>query len=151
MNSTTLEELVNKHLNNSQHKKYFLSLAKPSVTIHITQDSPKRLESKFGGEPEAPENFQWPRHKAGDYVFIGQINFSEIIDLPPGLPQSGMLSLFYALDDTGKIFWGDDDYVLGYYWEETADLNLKKALIVMYRSKGGLNSTAVLTSRAMRI
>jgi uncharacterized protein YwqG len=127
MNFAKLEELVNRHLNASLHKEYFLGLAKPSVTIGITRDSPQRLQSKFGGQPEVPEDFQWPLHKAGDYVFIGQINFSEIIDSPTSLPQSGMLSLFYALDNTGEIFWGDDGYVLGYYWEEIAALKVKKA------------------------
>jgi uncharacterized protein YwqG len=127
MNPAKLEELVNNHPDASLHKEYFLSLAKPSVTISITQDSPQRLQSKFGGQPEVPEDFQWPLHKSGYYVFIGQINFSEIVDSPPNLPQSGMLSLFYAQDDTDEIFWGDEGYILGYYWDEIAALKVKKA------------------------
>jgi uncharacterized protein YwqG len=127
MNSKELEKLITTHSNISRHIEYLLSLTKACVTIHITKDSPQRLGSKFGGEPETPEDFEWPQHKSGEYVFIGQINFSEIVGSPTDLPQSGMLSFFYALDDDGEIFWGDEGYVLGYYWEDITTLKTKKA------------------------
>jgi uncharacterized protein YwqG len=127
MDSAVFEKLISNHPNISQHHDYLLGLRAPSVTIHIAKESPQKLESKFGGEPIAPENFKWPLHESGYYVFLGHINFSEIVDAPHDLPQSGILSLFYAQDDEGEIFWGDDSYILGYFWEDTSELIVKKA------------------------
>jgi uncharacterized protein YwqG len=64
-----------------------------------------------------PEGFQWPSHDLGEYRFLGQINFIEISSPPSMLPASGLLSLFYAYDEDGEIFWGDPGYVLAFYWE----------------------------------
>lgn len=58
-----------------------------------------------------PAGFSWPEHPDGHYAFVGQINFA---DLPEGpgrpaeLPASGLLSLFYGLDEKDNIFWRDD-------------------------------------------
>ena len=127
MSLTNLTALIRSNPEISQHEIYLLGLAKPSVRIQIAKEGPQRLASKFGGEPEVPEHFEWPQHAIGDYAFIGQVNFSEIVDAPADLPRSGMLALFYALDDEGEVFWGDDGYVLGYYFEQIAELKIKKA------------------------
>ncbi|WP_146390953.1 DUF1963 domain-containing protein [Allorhodopirellula solitaria] len=51
-----------------------------------------------------PADFAWPAHDVGEYRFLGQIDFSEITDRPDSLPDSGLLSLFYAFDEDGEVF-----------------------------------------------
>src|SRR5690606_21516727 len=81
-------------------------------------------ESRFSGTPFVPKNFVWPRHPVGEYRFLGQINFSEIKNRPKNLPGSGLLSLFYAFDEEGAIFWRDDGYVIGYYWPNPEEFSV---------------------------
>ena len=50
--------------------------------------------SKFGGRPDLPPDYAWPRCEDGFLEFIGQINLSELPDVPHALPTSGLLSLF---------------------------------------------------------
>ena len=101
-----------------------LPLARASVDIRVTARLPLDHESRFGGHPLVPEDFAWPQHAQGDYYFLGQINFGEIVEAPPILPKSGLLSLFYALDADGEVFWGDEGYIVGYYWPTSAGLVL---------------------------
>lgn len=111
----------------SAHKDYLLGIARPSVAIHITQQGPQKMESYFGGKPMLPADFKWPIHPIGEYRFLGQINFSDIADTPISpLPSKGILALFYALDEEGEIFWGDDGYMLGYYWPDGTELQRAK-------------------------
>lgn len=104
------------------HKDYLLKLARPSVAITITRKKPQNLQSRFGGNPMVPADFQWPTREIGEYKFLGHINFAEIEDRPASLPESGILALFYTEDESGELFWGDDGYILGYYWPEGTPL-----------------------------
>lgn len=47
-----------------------------------------------------------------------QINFGELQSPQPLLPESGLLSLFYAFNENGDIFWGDDGYIVAFYWKD---------------------------------
>ncbi len=105
-------------------REHLLRLVRPCVDICVTSRPPLDHESRFGGHPLVPVGFVWPQHPQGDYYFLGQINFSEIANVPPPLPQVGLLSLFYVLDASDEIFWGDDGYIVGYYWPETTGLVL---------------------------
>lgn len=100
------------------HKAFILGLAKPCVGIDITDESPMPHQSCFGGGPYAPPGFEWPGHPLGRYEFLGQINFSEIDRPPASLPRSGLLSLFFAFDEEGEIFWQDEGYVIAYFWDD---------------------------------
>lgn len=96
--------------------------AKDTVDIRLSSGDVDPLESKFGGSPALPPAFEWPAHDLGRYQFLGQINFSGIEATPSELPSSGILSLFFATDPDGEIFWGDPGYVLGYYFPDITDL-----------------------------
>ena len=108
------------------HKQYFLSLAQPAVAIKLGPSKGQALQSRFGGQPMVPRGFTWPEHPDGHYLFVGQINFAELRDgpgRPAELPTSGLLSLFYGLDEDDSIFWRDEDYLKAFYWTDLSDMH----------------------------
>jgi uncharacterized protein YwqG len=66
--------------------------------------------SKVGGNPDLPEEVEWPRWKNDEMTFIAQINLAECPS-ELSLPQSGLLSFFYAVQSMFKdeYFFGDPD------------------------------------------
>lgn len=96
-------------------------MVKPCIDCHFIAETPKGDNSYFGGIAFVPKDFIYPTHEKGYYRFLGQINFAEINDPSNQLPKTGLLSLFFAEDYNGDIFWGNDDYVIGFYWENTID------------------------------
>ncbi|MGO3344844.1 MAG: YwqG family protein [Marinomonas sp.] len=126
MNPEKLENFINTDEELSAHKDYLNSITKASVDISFSKGEAKDYESRFGGNPLASKDFVWPTHEEGEYRFLGQINFSEIRHPMGLLPESGLLSLFYAYDEDGEIFWGDDGYVVGYFYPAVKDLIIYK-------------------------
>jgi len=118
MDADRLAKIVSELDMVAPHLEYLRKIAKPRVDIELVDDEPTAVCSRFGGEPFVPRDFKWPAHDIGEYRFLGQINFAEIQDAPPILPRSGLLSLFYAYDEDGECFWGDDGYVLGFFWDD---------------------------------
>ena len=55
-----------------------LRMSKPTIELVPSESDIHLGCSKFGGSPDVPPNFEWPRHELGDYRFIGQINLAEI-------------------------------------------------------------------------
>lgn len=106
------------------HSDYILSLIKPSVEIELDDQPIDHTCSRFGGQPYLPSTFEWPTHEVGEYHFLGQFNFAEVENAPLILPKTGLLSLFYAYDEEGEVFWGDDDYILGFYSFDLSPRNL---------------------------
>lgn len=106
----------------SPHQDFIKAIIKPCVDIVVTDESPKNTESRFSGRPLVPIDFIWPKHEIGVYRFLAQINFEEIANRPVIFPERGILSLFYAFDEDGEIFWGDDDYVIAFYWPDLEGL-----------------------------
>jgi uncharacterized protein YwqG len=102
----------------SEYKDFILGIVKPSVDIDVVNDTPEDSCSRFGCHPFLPNDFQWPSRKIGEYRFLGQINFEEIINPPKILPNSGLLSLFYTYDESGQIFCRNDGYILCYFWDK---------------------------------
>jgi len=125
MNPERLKETAAQHEQLATHREYLDAIIRPSVDITIVEAAPEPHHSRFGGHPLAGRDFVWPKHDMGEYKFLGQVNFSEISNRPSLLPDEGLLSLFYAFDEDGEIFWGDDGYVLGYYWPDLAKLKIK--------------------------
>ncbi|MCA9038234.1 MAG: DUF1963 domain-containing protein [Planctomycetaceae bacterium] len=116
MNIESLKKTIANVPSVAEHSEFILGLLKPCVHIRLSDGPIEEAGSRFGGHPYLPTDFQWPNHEDGEYKFLGQINFAEIEDRPASLPDSGLLAFFYADDEEGEIFWGDDGYVLGFYW-----------------------------------
>lgn len=114
-------DLVSRLAPLADHADYLRRIAKPRVDIALSKDAPTLSGSRFGGHPFVPRDFCWPRAALGVYRFLGQINFADIQHAPESLPTTGLLSLFYAEDEQGEVFWGDDGYVVGFYWPHVDD------------------------------
>ncbi len=120
MDTKSLIETASRIESVAPHVDYLLRVAIPSVAIEVEDAPPSPEGSRFGGRPYVPPGFQWPVHDVGEYRFLGQINFAEVGNAQDLLPSSGLLAIFYVYDEDGDVFWGDDGYVLGYYWEDIA-------------------------------
>lgn len=120
MNRESLHTLISASPALARHREYLLGIARPCVNIRFSDAAPDPDASRFGRHPFVPEHFAWPEHAIGEYRFLGQIDFAEIASPPAMLPASGLLSLFYAEDDEGEVFWGDDAYVIARYWSDTS-------------------------------
>ncbi len=118
--------LLIKHFSLADHEQFLRHLVKPAVNIMIGETPITRGASKFGGFPDVPKGFKWPEHEQGPYRFLGQINFAQIANSPPILPKSGLLSLFIAdigiSEEEPAVSWGDSGYVIGFYFNQVADL-----------------------------
>ncbi|WP_249280984.1 YwqG family protein [Paenibacillus sp. 7516] len=97
--------------------------------------------SKVGGNPDLPEDLEWPTWKEYDMSFISQINLA---DCPQqlSLPSSGLLSFFYAVKpmyaemgfyndpSTCRVFYFDSDGL-----EKLARRNTPKSLTDLEKVK----------------
>jgi len=61
--------------------------------------------TRFGGDPDLPPNFEWPMSDTRYANFVGQINFAELPPLPSPnpLPSQGLLSLFVLSMDGASV------------------------------------------------
>ena len=72
---------------------------KPYLEIKLSDNSnPTWWQSKFGGLPYMPKNYEYPKNWDGEYLYLlAQINFAEIPSLDD-FPDKGILQ-FYIADD----------------------------------------------------
>lgn len=114
-----LDDLMNHvgALGLDKYRTHLSRIARPSVEILVAKTPPTIGCSKFGGMPDLPAGFEWPQHKLGPYRFIGQFHLGDLPAGPLCLPETGLLSFFYAHDDNGESFWGDPDYVRAYRFD----------------------------------
>ncbi len=73
---------------------------KPYVEIQAEINQNLTLwQSKFGGLPYLPKNFEYPKTPQGKYLYLlAQLNFAEIPHLE-NFPQQGILQFYIAGDD----------------------------------------------------
>lgn len=135
MNPQELKNFISTDEDFLPHKDYLDSISRLSVDIFLSDAEIDKEGSRFGGVPLVGKGFVWPKHEIGEYRFLGQINFSEIRNAPEPLPKSGLLSLFYAYDDDGEIFWGDDGYVIAYYYPDVRELALFESGVAQSSAK----------------
>ena len=74
-------------------------LALPAITVKTSDDEPEFGYSRLGGIPDLPETIQWPQKDGEHYLFVGQINLSELPQAIPDFPQTGWLFFFVGLDE----------------------------------------------------
>lgn len=91
------------------HARAIVELARASIRIDTRGCSLEALQrgaSRFGGVPDLPARFAWPRYNGRPLSFLAQINLSEV---PPvsgsALPRTGFLAFFY---ETETMRWGFD-------------------------------------------
>ncbi|MCI8388854.1 MAG: DUF1963 domain-containing protein [Clostridiales bacterium] len=109
------------------------SMARNSVRLTI--DGAATSHSYFGGEPELPRGFEFPKFECATYeddevkprylAFIAQIDCAEAskFDTDGLLPTHGILSFFYEIE---SMCWGfdpnDADSSRVFYFENTDEL-----------------------------
>mgnify|MGYP003319135724 CR=1 FL=1 len=83
--------------------------AKPAIKINAEKcDSLGIAQSKFGGYPYWKQNDAYPLDSDGNPLYLlAQINFGEIKEPNPLLPQKGLLQFFIADDVYSGVGFGD--------------------------------------------
>jgi uncharacterized protein YwqG len=81
-----------------------IDLLRPAIALSATRLVDEEIPlgaSKFGGAPDVPEGFVWPTWNEKPLGFLAQINLEEVgpFDVEKQLPQSGLLSFFYEVDE----------------------------------------------------
>ncbi len=106
----------------AQHGDFLRKVARPCFDIIRFNAEPAFGASRFGGAPDLPAGQGWPVHRLGPYRFLGQINFEQITDPGTGLPENGLLSIYFADDPDGESFWQDPGYIKAVYSPKGAPL-----------------------------
>ena len=97
-----------------------------SIRINIGGEAGVEIGvSHFGGKPDVPDDFVWPVYKNMPLVFLAQLSCAELApyDINHELPETGLLSFFYALDNECygyenrdvagfRVFWFDGETAL---------------------------------------
>ncbi len=98
-----------------------IDLLKPTVGVSLSSSSSKR-QSKLGGKPDLPNNYNWPTCKSVSLAFIAQINLDEVakFDKHCVLPKTGILYFFIRTgEDYPEL---KDEYSVFYYDGKTEDI-----------------------------
>ncbi|HEX8465132.1 MAG TPA: YwqG family protein [Abditibacterium sp.] len=83
-----------------------IELLRPAITLQATRADDSQIPlgaSKFGGAPDVPASFEWPRWNDKPSGLLAQINLEEVapFDVENLLPKSGVLLFFFFAFDTG--------------------------------------------------
>jgi len=83
-----------------------MGMISPSLTIKPSQSRiVSSSTSKYGGLPDVPPEFEWPRTKTGfPLTFICQLNLRQVAEtkIVSALPKSGMLYFFILADGINR-------------------------------------------------
>ena len=90
------------------------SMISPAVTIEQTPVNNLDLGlSKFGGNPDLPSEFKWPKHNDKSMLFFAQINLSEIKKhhRNEDLPISGIIYVFAYFPEPKNEYGAEYDFL----------------------------------------
>ncbi len=113
---------------------------KPYLQIELTQqDKPDWWDSKFGGLPYLPKNYEYPKNSQGEYLYLlAQINFAQTPELKD-FPDRGILQFYILADETYGMKFPDT-------FEEMVLLNTQQDNFrVIYFPEISLNTDDILT------
>jgi uncharacterized protein YwqG len=87
----------------------------PAIHFDLTpvgDSQPLIGQSRFGGDPDLPNNFEWPEWHDRELSFLAQVNLADVTRYAPPdmLPSIGILGFFYDLVEQP---WGYDPRQLG--------------------------------------
>lgn len=107
------------------------SLAQNSIVLDISEELEDYApcSTHFGGRPDVPADFAWPRYQGKGYnyecperplTFLAQFNCADFaaMDSDHLLPDYGLLSFFYEMDSEPWGFSPEDKGGLKVYWFE---------------------------------
>lgn len=92
-------------------KEELIKMIRPAVGIKTKATDDKNLkvgQSKIGGKPDLPKDFEWPRANGKPMLFCAQYNLAELIkfDKQDQLPKKGFFYIFLSLDEKWNEFNG---------------------------------------------
>ncbi|KAL7716854.1 YwqG family protein [Entamoeba marina] len=102
----------------------------PTIKFELTEDETNVFNSKIGGKPYLPKDFEYPTLRGGDnhpLVMYAQINFEEFEHIPD-FPTTGILQFY--IDACDDMYGMPDDYLdqegfrVIYHENITTDTNL---------------------------
>jgi uncharacterized protein YwqG len=83
----------------SQHRDLIASISSLAYRAELIKSAPDIGASKFGGTPDLPKGIPWPESDDRLFVFVAQINLSELPALCRQFPRDGLLSFFIGTDE----------------------------------------------------
>lgn len=93
INSTELSDKSKSDIINSLTDRYLIETQKTKIQIG---------DSKIGGYPHLPKNFEYPQEDSFFYEFVGQINLSDLTDNNiPDFPKVGIM--YFFIDDDFNV------------------------------------------------
>ncbi len=117
-------------------EKLFEQIQRNAITCEFGGQQENTGLTHFGGQPDVPEGFQWPwftfqdgqekQEFSAPLAFLAQFDCAELAayDSAHELPDHGVLSFFYDLDEQ---FWGFDPQDKGcarvYWFEDSTALH----------------------------
>lgn len=89
-----------------------IELIKPAILIDSTTKKPSIGTSKFGGQPDLPKNYDWPKFNGAPMTFLCQISLSELKKFDSGLyfKKTGLLSIFHYFENPENEFGAEYDF-----------------------------------------
>lgn len=117
MNLATLEEAI-ADLDLQAHREFLLGLARPAVALLTSRRAASPGCSKFGGAPDLPASFPWPKHHLGPYRFLGQFDLSQLPENITELPRTGLLSAFFGYNTEGEFAEFEPEYLRLFHFQD---------------------------------
>ncbi len=92
-------------------KEKLIKMIRPTVGIRTKSSDDKNVKvgnSKIGGKPDLPKDFEWPKSDDKSMLFCAQYNLSELakFDKENVLPKKGFFYIFLGLDQEWNEFNG---------------------------------------------
>lgn len=120
-------------------KNQIENLCRNCISLEITGNTLSKVgETRFGGKPDVPNDFEWPYFEGKDFKgvvkkrplsFLAQFNCKELSvhDIDHLLPDYGLLSFFYETDTQP---WGFDPKDKGcarvFWFKDTSSLHAEE-------------------------
>jgi uncharacterized protein YwqG len=91
-----------RHAGLERVEREVLAFTLPALRLELTAGQRPGL-TRFGGDPDLPEELSWPQWDGAPLMFVGQLDLADL--RRPELPDRGVLSFFYG--DPARA-WGFD-------------------------------------------
>lgn len=90
------------------HREEIAKLVRPAIFGTTKPDQPAIVGgSRMGGQPDLPEEIEWPQWGERKLQFVAQLNLTELPATPERdlLPQTGWLWFFWFFDPNDEYFY----------------------------------------------
>lgn len=133
--------------------KALFALAKPAISISAAEtqaDQPGIGTSRFGGLPDVPVGFKWPKRGRRPLTFLAQIVLSEIAayQVDEALPKEGCIWFFYDFEEQPWGLEPSDCEGWRVFYGRASETALKRAALPRGLDQGDVLPESKLTFRS---